>query len=565
MCMINKIGIDTTSRINSIEARKNKKAEQQASPNFKGLGAVVLTGIQACERMPMVNVAVIDMLSAILPRTVVESMTNWFAGFEAFRRESSGLIVNCLIPSVITLGFAKMLNTPIMGNLGKKIDMSECWADSSLIDEAKEYYKRSNSSDKVKDSLKSILGDIEGFEGNKKIVFKEALSQEELDKYAEKLASLLRSQKTNRELNKEVKNISSEIVDKIRVSENIKIAGVKNEVKASSVNGMLVDSVKFFKGFQNREQGTIEDFAKKSKNLVRAKSWMGLAVVLPLAISMQYINRWITGKLSGVKGAPIYDDFGKGKSTIEENPNAKEGLLRQKLISISSMIGVSLLSMMKKPTLGMLEFKGMFPTMDQARIISTATFASRMAAADDKNELAESTVRDIATFSGLYFLGDYADKAAATIIEKNKGVKLLNDTKPIDKNANVLRKFWHWVKDIKVKSSEEVVSKTAEALKAKGLKPDAEQLKIIEKELKQAINLRSACQATNIGVSLALLGILVPIYTRHNTKKKHEKALKLAQEKNNTLVDNKDKKPESVTPLDIKYSKLTAGFRADKH
>lgn len=129
------------------------------------------------------------------------------------------------------------------------------------------------------------------------------------------------------------------------------------------------------------------------------------------------------------------------------------------------MIGVSLLSMMKKPTLGMLEFKGMFPTMDQARVISTATFASRMAAADDKNELAESTVRDIATFSGLYFLGDYADKGAATLIEKTKGVRLLNDTKPLKADANVFEKFWHWVKDVKVKSSDEVVSKTAELLK----------------------------------------------------------------------------------------------------
>ena len=45
------------------------------------------------------------------------------------------------------------------------------------------------------------------------------------------------------------------------------------------------------------------------------------------------------------------------------------------------MIGTALLSMMKKPSMNMLEFKGMFPTMDQARIISTATFASRMSAA----------------------------------------------------------------------------------------------------------------------------------------------------------------------------------------
>ena len=71
----------------------------------------------------------------------------------------------------------------------------------------------------------------------------------------------------------------------------------------------------------------------------------------------------------------------------------------------------------------MLEFKGLFPTMDQARVISTTTFASRMAVADDKNELSEATIRDIATFSGLYFLGDYAGKAAATLVQKKKGIE----------------------------------------------------------------------------------------------------------------------------------------------
>ena len=328
---------------------------------------------------------------------------------------------------------------------------------------------------------------------------------------------------------------------------------------------MLKDSVKFYKGLQKAgDKVTVEEFAKRSKNLVRTKSGLGLAVVLPLAISMQYINRWITGKLSGVKGAPIYDDFGKnGKESIEDAPKSKEGLLRQKLISISSMVGVSLLSMMKKPTLGMLEFKGMFPTMDQARIISTATFASRMAAADDKNELAEATVRDIATFSSLYFLGDYAAKAAATVIQNKTGIKLLNETKQLDKDANVFQKAWHWVKDINIKSSEEVVSATEESLKAKGLKPTAEQLNIIKKELKHATNLRSACQGTSIGVSLALLGIVIPIFTRKNTKKKHEQALKLAQESSPVTADKNEAK-ESVTPLNVKYSKLTAGFRADK-
>ena len=210
----------------------------------------------------------------------------------------------------------------------------------------------------------------------------------------------------------------------------------------------------------------------------------------------------------------------------------------------------------------MLDFKGMFPTMDQARIISTCTFSSRMAAADDKNELAEATVRDIATFSSLYFLGDYAAKAVATGIQKKTGISLLNDTKPIDKNAGSLKKFWHWVKDVNLKSSEEVVSKTQQSLN--GAKPTEVQLKTIEKELQHAKNLRSACQVANIGVSLALLGLIIPIFTRRNTKKKHEQALKLAQQDNNNTQTESKAKEVPITPLNVKYSDLTPGFRAEK-
>ncbi len=537
--MINRINIENTSKLNSYQIVRNQKDEGKQNPNFKGAGAMILTGIQMCERMPMVNVTVVDMLSAILPRTVVESTTNWFAGFEAFRRESSGLVVNCLIPSMITLGIAKCLNPMIMP---KGANMSDCWADSTLIDKAEEYYKQAKGEDKVKESLKRILGNLEGSEGkNHRVVFKDVLSEKELDNFSQRLSELSRSGKDTKTFKKEFNKIVEEIVDKTKISEHVKIADGK-EVKALSVGSMLKDSVKFYSEFQ--KQGNklgIEEFAKKSKTLVKSKSLMGLAVVLPLAISMQYINRWITSKVSGVKGAPIYDDFGKNGQPKEMTPEEKRGLFKQKLISISSMLGVSLLSMMKMPSMNMLEFKGIFPTMDQARIISTSTFASRMAAAEDKNELAESTIRDIATFSGLYFLGDYAAKGAATIIQRNTGTVLLNETKQLDKNANIFQKAWHWVKDINVKSSEEVTSKTEQMLKEKGLTPTKEQLNIIKKELNNAKNLRSVCQIANLGLSLILLGIIVPVFTRKNTKKKHELALKQAQENNNSQVEIKNK------------------------
>ena len=537
--MITRLGVEDRN-INSVRVitPKNKKQEQENSPSFKGGGAwgALLWGIQQCEANPMVNVAVIDMFSAILPRTFVESMTNWFAGFEAFRREASGLIVNCLIPGSVAWLAAMGLNKFIMP---ENTNMAACWADHSLIDRATELYKNSNADDKIKDSLKEIIGNTEGTHGKSKVLFKDVLNEEELAKYAERLKELSISKDKKLNLGKEVDKIAKELAEKTHVFENVKVKGAK-DVSATTVKTLLEDSVKYFREFQKAgKEVSIEEFAKRSKKLVKGKSIIGLAIILPLAASMQYINRWITKKISGVDGAPIYDDFGKEQNE-EVRKKSKEGLLKQKVISISSMIGVSLLSMMKKPTWGMLEFKGWFPTMDQARVISTTTFASRMAVADDKNELAEATIRDIATFSGLYFLGDYAGKATATAIENKTGVKLLNDTKPLKGDENIVKRFWHWVKDVNIKSSEEVVSNLAEQLKKEGKSPNAAQKSQIEKELKRAINLRSACQAANLGVSLLLLGLIVPIWTRSSTKKKHAEALRIAQEQSNQGISEKE-------------------------
>ena len=146
--MITRLGVEDRN-FNSIRKTQPKQKQDLSNPNFKAGGMVwtaILAGIQECEKNPMVNVAVVDLLSAILPRTFIESLTNWFAGFEAFRRESSGLIVNCLIPSLITFTAALGLNKLIMPNKSK---MADCWADSTLIKRATETYTEASGTDKV--------------------------------------------------------------------------------------------------------------------------------------------------------------------------------------------------------------------------------------------------------------------------------------------------------------------------------------------------------------------------------------------------------------------------------
>lgn len=529
--MINKVELGSVknNRTPKYVSQKNK-----GQTSFTGLGSLALKGIQKCEESPMINVAVLDLSTAILPRTYFETFIgskkkdengnetrerklNIMGGFEAFRREGSGLLINCMIPSFIVMGAAKLLNRPIMGAFNKS-NLTRSWANGDTINCVSKYYKNAQGSskeDRVFSTLKSMFDDIEGVDGDigkgglKK--FKEIFANdEEYTNHLRKMAKNIVSEKPEKGYTTEMYKY---LVRKSGIAENIKFS--KDSGFFSSSLGHLCDSVGDVLHGASKEgiltpnanitanEGNFVKYLSKAKHLVNAKSIAGLGMIIPLAVAAQPINRWITHKLSGKKGAPIYNDDKERILTPEE----KKQLTARKFIDVPLMWGVAALSMlMDRPSLKMFQFKNIFPTMDQARIISAATFSSRLAAAEDKNELHENTIRDIATFSSFYFLGDYAAKGIATFLEKHNkdGIKLINRLKDANPNDNIMKKFWNWAKHTKMKSTDELSAISNEALRTK------------------AKNLRAICQAGNLAFSLLSLGIFIPLYTRTQTNKKEK-------------------------------------------
>lgn len=545
--MISRIGISSVNKKNTPQQSVNEEGIKKQPSFGNGVVDLLIKGVQKCEEHPMLNVSVLDLSTAIIPRTIVETYAgskkkdengnpildkdgkeqrqlNVFGGFEAFRREFSGLFINCLLPSFVVMAAGTMFNKPVMGKFDKNLINN--WANNEAYDKIAKFYKSGEPSvDHYKDFFKRSILSLEGVDG-------EAYTQGGMKKFATLLAD-------NPE---ELKNLNSidEIVSKIRlkkeaddainilakaafdgkfehtknaykslvgitnISENIRFIG-EDSYLGNNLASFCKDTPKVLHGAQARGIKTADELAKyfvKAKKLVNCKSLAGLSLIIPLAISAQPINRWITHKMSGRKGAPIYNDYQEKKEYKEPTAKEKADLLKQKFISVGSMLGVCGLSMMMdKPSLSSLyQFKGLFPTMDQARIISTATFASRMAASEDRNELRESTIRDIATFASFYFLGDYAAKGIATLIEKMNGgkVTLINRLKKVDDNANVLQKFWNWAKHTSLKSTDELA-------------------------LPSDKKLRTLCQIGNIAFSLVSLGIFIPLYTRTQTNKNKAK------------------------------------------
>ena len=526
--MIEKVSLLSVNNKNNNAPKRDNNAKN--NPAFKGgLADLPILLVQQCEKQPMVNVSVLDLSTAIIPRTIVETKeSNSYAGFEAFRRESSGLIVNCLIPSFIVMGVASLLHRPIMGSFNKS-NLINTWANGDAIDKIHKFYSEADGAtkeEKIYNTFRNELGSLSGVDGHETKHFDKLLDiksdangkfvgkigNEKVHNAVNEFVNLVTSDKYS---SKQFKKAYRNIVEETLVAENIKFKG-DNGFFSNNLESMCEDTVKMIRGVMKEnitDPNELSKYFNKAKKLVNWKSIGGLGLIIPLAISMQPINRWITRKTSGRKGAPIYKDFNKDTEHKELSPKEKRELLAQKFISIGSMLGVCGLSMfMDRPILkNILQFKGIFPTMDQARIISTATFASRMGSSEDRNELREATVRDIATFSSFYFLGDYVAKGIATLIEHKKdGVHLINRLKPApDKNANFMKKFWHWAKHTSLKSSDELATHNDKRL-------------------------RTICQIGNIVFSLLSLGVFIPLYTRSKTNKKHAAELaKLEAEKQN--------------------------------
>lgn len=524
--MIEKISVSVDKKQ---YAPKKDSQTCQTQPSFNGLGEfakaggdLLLKGVQACEREPMVNVTVLDLSTAILPRTFFETFIgskkkdengnvtkerklNVMGGFEAFRREGSGLLINCIIPSFIVAGAASVLRKPIMGEFNKS-KLSWSWANGDSLSKIEKYYaeaKGVNKEERIFNTLKNTFDNMSGVVGDidkggekqlKTILANDSEYIDTLKNWAKNIAS----EKPDKKINQKAYET---IFKKTGITEHIKFAGDKgyfsNNMQSlcDSLSSVLHNVVK-----ENLDDKHISDYFAKAKKLVNWKSAAGMAVIIPLAISAQPINRWITHKLSGKKGAPLYNDDKERVLTKDE----KRKLTAQKFFAVPLMAGVAALSMwLDKPSLKMFQFKNIFPTMDQARVISAATFSSRLAAAEDSNELKESTIRDIATFSSFYFLGDYAAKAIATYLDKhNKESQLLTHLKNSKEGDNIGKRLWNWAKHTSIKSTDEIMAIKDEALRTKNK------------------NLRSICQLGNIAFSLISLGIFIPVYTRTQVNKK---------------------------------------------
>lgn len=513
-------------------------------------------GFSVLDKNAMIQVSFVDTVSTNIPRTIVDLKTGLAAALETFRREFSGLFVNCLMPGLVVKGLAKAL--PKSQEL-KGTDVVGSWANGDSIEKLKGVFKQAQESgakDKTRAYVEKAIGSLEGLDGRNWIkyadhatnpIYQEAVTditkaitsngseKKSLLKNAQtKLAGLTKAESILRFDGKAQANLEETLRDVADMGS--KFNTVKQ--KTLSTIGATADDIATPE-VKSKVSGAIDKYGNSLKNFVNKKSLIGLGLVIAIAVSVQSINRAITRKQFDAEGAPIYKDFGKKDTTQKMDEEQKKKFFGKKLLSAAGMYGLAALSMMKKPSLGMFQFSGIFPTMDQCRWIASSTFASRMLAAEDENELRETTVRDLASFAGLYFLGDYVKKGVASGIEAlskteqgaklfGKNVVLLNRKKDvakpvIEQGASIIQKagkqvgyrakqLGNWIKNTELKTAAEVSSTKVR-------------------------NLRNICRVADIAFSVVMLGILLPKYNRSVTEKKVAAAKKQEEMQKRAMLD----------------------------
>lgn len=564
--------ISAVERQKTLQLQRNQKLQNKyknnKTQNFKGAGVdaafnVLDKGFKLLDKNAMIQVAFVDSVATDIPRTLVDLKTGLAAALETMRREFSGLVVNCLIPGFIVKGVAKALPKE---EILKGTNVSNSWANGAVIDRLSDVYKNVQASgvqDKthayVEEAIKSISG-LDGIEWKSyaehagKDEFKEAVSKvteaiskspkdrnDLLGEAQAKLAGLTKAENILRFNGKPQANLGETLRDIADMGSNFEAVSKK---AVQNLGDNVDDALK-----SEKVTEAINKYSSSLKGIVNKKSIIGLVAVIAMAVSIQKINRAITRKQFNAEGAPIYKDFGKKDTKKKMTEEEKRSFKVKKAAAATGMVAMAAASMMKKPTLGMFQFSNIFPTLDQCRWIASSTFASRMLAAEDENELRESAVRDIASFAGLYFLGDYVKKGVASAFEAlsktktgskvlGENVVLLNRSgktagKVLEKGAPLMEKvtfrakqFGDWMKNTELKGASEVAN-----IKTR--------------------NLRNLCRVADIAFSIIMLGILLPKYNRSVTEKKVA-AAKLQEEQQRKSSFDFSKIQQKDTPAIFK-------------
>jgi hypothetical protein len=309
----------------NVSLKNERNIKQQQS--FGSVADFLSKSIQFMDANPQSSIALIDLSSMIMPRTLIDAKEkNIPAGLETFRRESSGLVINCLTPGFLALGLAKLFKKSVLGEEFKHIPLDKLWANEETIDYLSGNWKKvQHLPDKraqVEEFIKISFDKIQGADGAKNTVWTKIGDIPDNKSFYKELTNKVFAQKSTFSLDKDsLDSLSKSLTNKLGASKVIKHAdGIPLR---TNLKDLIRDTYSMTKAFADDSvtPQNIDLFTSKAKKLLNNKSFVAMGLIVSLALFMQKINRHITEKQTGQKGYVGYKNIKNEKSVQKKKQN----------------------------------------------------------------------------------------------------------------------------------------------------------------------------------------------------------------------------------------------------
>lgn len=515
------------------------------------LDGLITQSLITIDTNPMVNAALVDVFSMVIPRTYVDTKErNKYAGAETFFREITGTFIVCLSSGILAKGISHLYNKFVNPEI--QINPNS-WVSNDSLDLLNHSWKKHKNSEKY---VSDVLSNLSGVDGRKTSTWRdidwnkvEWYDDAKWHKFEWKDAKFSGIQHKLKDGDTIIKTFAQAIDTKVdtkdakqllqvvehRVANALQVGGsvsVKLDDKslAASLHNLLRDTYDLGKNVFKNKNINVEAAINKLTKMNKVKTLGALSVASILGLTNQYINRWITKKRTGTSAFVgdvdyiQYQDtsFAGGKKdknamsfkkSDESEKRNKSGLWAWKLIASGGIVALAAFVMrIKSPKdfVKKLEFTSAITSGNAIKTVYTATLAGRFLAAENETELRESATRDYLGFLNWLVFGGFVSKGVANLLDKGKK-NLFN----INKEGKGVK---HWLNDVSLKSHAE--------LAAKG-----------EKFAKKNIWKLNLAHGSGLLYSTLALGILLPMLNIVITKRKHQK--QELRDKNSKIRSNK--------------------------
>ena len=237
--------VSSTGRYNSVNIQNRNNQKKSDAQNFKGAGIdaafnLLDKGFSVLDKNAMIQVSFVDTVSTNIPRTLVDLKTGLAAALETFRREFSGLFVNCLMPGLVVKGLANVLPK------AKEFDGTDVvgsWANGASIDRLKGVYNQAQESgakDKTRVYVEKALGSLEGLDGKNWVKFADKAATPEYTQAVDAITEAIG--KTGKERRNLLKQAQTKLVGVTKAENILRFNGAAQSNLEDDLSGAAADS-----------------------------------------------------------------------------------------------------------------------------------------------------------------------------------------------------------------------------------------------------------------------------------------------------------------------------------